>query len=375
MLLSLDNFRYASGILTGTKALIGPNILDIGITNNCNMNCIGCYFHSHRKPDRFPPEWHNKMMTKRDFCALIDEACSMKIRTISISGKGEPLLHPGILDLVAYVKEKGMRCNILTNGTLLTPTLLNDLSRIKVDKLYLSLWDCDNDRYTELHPGYGHVFENLSEIIVWQKEKVVRWPDIYLYYMLSNRNFDRLQEMYAFALHHRIKNVHFKLFEVVDDITSDYLLTEEQINTLVGGLKKIAAQENRNVPTNSLSLAAYLQHIFVKDSVYHNNLLRAAPCYMGWFYVKVMVNGDVMPCCGCPDMVMGNIHRQSLGEIWNSTTYRSFRHNALGKKDTPMFRDSLCGNLCAHYHTNLQLGRIFHWNPFAGSRCVGSKGK
>ena len=35
-----------AGALDGSKAYTGPKIIQIDLTNNCNLNCAGCWCHS-----------------------------------------------------------------------------------------------------------------------------------------------------------------------------------------------------------------------------------------------------------------------------------------------------------------------------------------
>ncbi len=88
------------------------------VTDICNLHCEGCYrqkLTGHKNLDelqeeiRFFKRWRNP-------------------DNVSIAG-GEPLLHPEILDIVAFIAEQGMKPIMLTNGEQLTPELLCELKR------------------------------------------------------------------------------------------------------------------------------------------------------------------------------------------------------------------------------------------------------
>jgi len=90
------------------------------ITDKCNIYCRGCYrtnltghkpLEQIKEEIRFFKEWRN---------------CD----NISIAG-GEPLIHPDILEIVAYIRELGMKPLILTNGVRLTDNVpfLRELKR------------------------------------------------------------------------------------------------------------------------------------------------------------------------------------------------------------------------------------------------------
>jgi len=88
------------------------------ITDICNVHCEGCYrqgITGHKPLDQVKEEvlffkkWRNP-------------------DNVSISG-GEPLIHPQILDIVAFIASHRIRPIILTNALALTPELLRELKR------------------------------------------------------------------------------------------------------------------------------------------------------------------------------------------------------------------------------------------------------
>jgi len=88
------------------------------VTDRCNINCKGCY--------RSQLEGH------RDLGELKDDIQRFKDRRncdgISIAG-GEPLLHPDILEIVAYIREQGMKAVLLSNADLLDRPRLRELRK------------------------------------------------------------------------------------------------------------------------------------------------------------------------------------------------------------------------------------------------------
>jgi organic radical activating enzyme len=90
----------------------------IEVTTACNQRCPGCYRGCDRPEHR--GETRDIREIERDILELKDlRNCSM----ISISG-GEPLLHPDIVRIVAFVKAHGMSPVLFTNGALLDRAML-----------------------------------------------------------------------------------------------------------------------------------------------------------------------------------------------------------------------------------------------------------
>lgn len=90
----------------------------IEVTDICNIHCEGCYrqyMTGHKSLEQLKEEvlFFKKWRNPDNF---------------SIAG-GEPLIHPQIVELVAYMKEQGIKPVILTNGMALTPELLHRLKQ------------------------------------------------------------------------------------------------------------------------------------------------------------------------------------------------------------------------------------------------------
>ncbi len=90
----------------------------IEVTDICNIHCEGCYrqfmtghktLEELKKEVLFFKQWRNP-------------------DNFSIAG-GEPLIHPQIVDLVAFMAKEGIKPVILTNGQALTPELLHELKK------------------------------------------------------------------------------------------------------------------------------------------------------------------------------------------------------------------------------------------------------
>jgi pyruvate-formate lyase-activating enzyme len=88
------------------------------ITDICNLKCEGCYrstLTKHKPLEqvkeelRFFKQWRNP-------------------DNVSIAG-GEPLLHPDICEIIAYIDELGMKPIVLTNAVKLTPSFLKEMKK------------------------------------------------------------------------------------------------------------------------------------------------------------------------------------------------------------------------------------------------------
>lgn len=81
------------------------------ITRTCNLRCAHCYASSENAA--YPGE-----LTTSQAMAVIDDLAEFRAPVILFSG-GEPLLRRDLFDLASRAAEKGIRCVLSTNGTLI----------------------------------------------------------------------------------------------------------------------------------------------------------------------------------------------------------------------------------------------------------------
>ena len=100
----------------------------IEITNNCNLNCSFC------SPVKKP----RKNLTTREFSEVLEK---IKDYTdyIYLHVKGEPLLHPQIIDFIQLADAYHLKVNLTTNG-ILFPKLAKELGKChNLNKINFSL--------------------------------------------------------------------------------------------------------------------------------------------------------------------------------------------------------------------------------------------
>lgn len=107
-----------------------PFSICIGPTYFCNFKCEFC---EHSLPENIlkKRQYYKTVMDFELFRKIIDDIKNFpkKLKKILFVGMGEPLMHPQIVDMVAYVSEKQIaeEIEIVTNASLLTPKMSDDL--------------------------------------------------------------------------------------------------------------------------------------------------------------------------------------------------------------------------------------------------------
>jgi len=113
-----------------------PSWIELSLIDVCNRKCTFCpKSNSDIAPDTF------QKMSRKIIDNIYDQLHKINFKgTISLCGYGEPLLHK---DLNYIVKKLSAISNVevITNGDVLSPKILQDLYIAKVSKVLISMYD------------------------------------------------------------------------------------------------------------------------------------------------------------------------------------------------------------------------------------------
>ena len=90
---------------------VKPRFLYLEVTHRCNLECIACYTGAGReKVDS---------LNLAEQKSVVRQAKEMGVKTVSLSGSGEPLLYNDLFELIDYIRKLEMAAVVFTNGTLI----------------------------------------------------------------------------------------------------------------------------------------------------------------------------------------------------------------------------------------------------------------
>lgn len=150
------------------------------LSRKCNLRCRFCY-----NPWKIEPaEDTGEMSTARVLrliSKLVDET---RPDEIILSG-GEPLLRPDIYKIIKAIKRKGIKVAIVTNGTLITAEVAEQLVSEGVDVCQVSLLSDRPEIHNEL--AGSDSFDRTIEGILTLQSKKAR---VYTFFVGTSRNLD-----------------------------------------------------------------------------------------------------------------------------------------------------------------------------------------
>lgn len=154
----------------------------IETTNICNASCIMC---PREKMDRLEGVMNAKLFKK-----IVDEAKSLGTKNIFLGGFGEPLTDPMIVDRVRYVKQQGMYCNFISNGSLWNKDITVQLIEAGLDEVRFSFYGQDKQTYEIVHRGlnYDITHNNIRNVIETRNRLGRKKPVVLVYFLTLDNN-------------------------------------------------------------------------------------------------------------------------------------------------------------------------------------------
>lgn len=314
------------------KLLAGPQSIFIDISDFCNLSCVSCWIHSPAVKNVSPP----KFMEFGMFKTIIKQAAKWQVENISISGDGEPFLHPQIKNMVDCLTENNFYKAVTTNLTF-KKDLLPYAS--KFDTLFIHIDAVTEQLYKKIHclggiNYYRRTFNNLKYIS--EISKRFGKPKLIIVHLFHRLNYKYIEDILKLLNKFNVGRILLRPFEPTEE-TKKYALSRKHLLEVENIFKKNLdndtesnIRQKTNIENNYQGLADKQQSIY--------NFER---CYSGWFNVLIDFHGDVALCCHNDNIKVGNIKEKTLPEIWNSVRAKKMRLKLKYEFnfEDPMFKD------------------------------------
>jgi GTP 3',8-cyclase len=292
-----------------------PLSLHVFPIHRCNFRCRYC-LHS------LPPQKLREMDFKKEslpfqiFKKAIDDlkVFPKPLKSLIFAGHGEPLLHPDIARMVAYVKENEVaeRVEIVTNASPLTHELTDELITAGLDRLRVSIQGLDSETYLDI-AGTRVDFNAIVENIRYFFERK-EYTDVYV-------------KIIDIALG-TMECEFYELFRPISD----------------------TAAVEYTIP--------FVKEIDLSKDVSFNRAKQGHPaspariCSMPFYQIVLLPSGKVTGCCAvAPPVIYGSVKKDSLKDLWDSKIRSDFLLRQLNNR-----RDNRICSDCAVPEYGLQPG-------------------
>lgn len=274
--------------LSNLVPLDTPYAVTMHMTTRCNSRCIFCNYHSSTSPKPLAEDMEFEIAQN-----IIDQLAKHKekIKTLHISGIGEPLLNGQTIEIVKYAKDAGIAesIDLLTNGILLTEKKIDALVDAGMNVFRISangLSDEDYKAHTESSISFNRYVERLEYLYKNKKDATV-YIKIMDFMVNTSEKKKRYEEIFG---------------PIADDIGIEYYCE------LPGPYKG----------KEELIASNFTQRGEILNPVKY--------CPYPFYFATILPNGDSAPCPNHKNVV-SNINKMQNEDttFWDCSAFNEFR--------------------------------------------------
>jgi pyrroloquinoline quinone biosynthesis protein E len=275
------------------------------LTYRCPLGCPYCSNPISLRHD-------GTELTTDEWQRVVREAAELGVLHVHFSG-GEPLLHPGLLQLVATARAAGLYTNLLTSGVPFSRSTAESLRAAGLDHVQLSLQSDEAGLADTIASRRSHADKLAAARLI----RELGWP-LTLNVVLHRANVARIPQLVALAEEldaDRLELANVQFYGWAHR-------NREALLPSIADLRKAAAC----VADARTRLRGRLRIDYVLPDALAD---RPKPCMEGWGrrYLTVNPQGDVLPCptASCIESLrFDNVRQHSLSWIWRES--QAFNH-------------------------------------------------
>lgn len=266
--------------------------IHIEIVNECNERCLHCYI---------PHDLKTKTIDSSLFYRIIQEGRDMNIINVTMSG-GEPLLHKDFLGFLSRCRELDLSVNVLSNLTLLTDDILNEMKKNPLLSVQTSIYSMDSKVHDAITKVQGSLDKTKAGVLKLLKAGI----PVQISCPIMKQNKDSFTGVVKWGNENNIS------------VAIDYVIFAAYDHTNCNLVNRLSLDEVRDAFDKQLTkeYAGYL-HDAAKEkyAVTENDPI----CSICRYYFCVSAKGDVFPCVGWQTNKIGSLFDKSIKEIWENS--------------------------------------------------------
>ncbi|MBO6229995.1 MAG: SPASM domain-containing protein [Ruminiclostridium sp.] len=270
-----------------------PYLIQIFPAYACNFRCNFCLHSLDRSEHGYISD--RTLMDMELYRKCIDDIKQFprKLKMLRFAAIGEPLVHPGIAEMIAYAKKADVAdsVDIVTNGSLLSHELSDKLIGAGLDRLRISV-------------------DGLSEASFAENTGV-------------KVDFGKYVEQIRYFYEHA-ENTHIYIKII------DYMVQKPETRELFfrtfGPICHSIAVEHLTPTISEIDYDSFSGDVKADKPQNGEVLLQSDVCPQGFYMMQINPDGKVVPCCSMKyPSVLGDTNVNTVNEIWNGKAFSDFR--------------------------------------------------
>lgn len=289
-------------MLEATQRKPRLNGIQFELTSRCNERCIHCYIPNSKKNN-------GGDMSLEKVKSIIDEFAANGGLQVTLSG-GEVFLHKDIIPIIKYCREKDLIITILSNLVALRDYQIPFLKEYNVSTVQVSLYSMDasvHDLITTVKGSFEKTKSAIEKLVKADIPVVISCP-------MMKANYKGYKDVLKYAQSIRCKvNVDVIMMAQADLDTNNLAnrLSIEETGEVISDI----IENNADYRKAITEMASFSSMMYAN----YDNFVKLPLCGAGINDCCIAENGDVYPCAGWQDMVVGNVYKQSLKDIWDNS--------------------------------------------------------
>ncbi len=337
----VNKLKSLNNRMLPSKLYYAPRWIVLGVNNICNLHCKMCDVGVDYNKSNFFQNLmgsHPINMPKELLTDVIDQTAQFFPTAKLGYASTEPLIYPHLIDSLFYAQHKGLFTSITTNALNLK-RYADGIMEGGLNEINISL-----DGPPEIHNyirGHKSSFQKAIQgidallsypnpptisifcvITEWNIGSLVEFVDLFKDYPLKTIGF-----MHTSFTPINVADAHNERFGNIYKATASNL---EEVNIENMNLDilwdEIKTLKSRSYPF-PVSFSPEVSSREQLEVFYHHpEILFGKRCNDIYHNIMIKSDGDVIPAHGrCYNLTIGNLHKKSMKEIWNSTIIAQFR--------------------------------------------------
>lgn len=279
-------------------------------TNLCNFMCNYCGHSMGLAQMQKEYDFVPSHMPMDIFCRTIDQLTEFedRLKVISLTGHGEPLLNRDLPAMIKYAKKKNVteRIETISNAALLTHELSNNLVDSGLDCIRISLQGLSSQKYMDV--------------------------------CKRNVDFEKFVDEITYLYNHKKQ---CQIFVKIMDVALDYGEDEKFYKIFDSISDRMFIEQCRPV----YSGVEMTSDMNCQEDRYGRKHESRIVCPLCFYMIGVHPNGDVAPCETIyKPTTLGNVMSDTIYNMWNGDKNKEFQRMQLRKE---RFNNSGCARCCA----------------------------
>lgn len=334
--ISRERKREIITAIASGSATRGPAHIELDLTDRCNIDCYFCNQQDVRTKEQL------SVGKVRD---VVDELVGTGLKSVRLSGGGDPLFHREILDVLDHLSARGVVVdNLTTNAVALNDDVARRLVAGEAREVLVSLNavdPADYDRMMQVRPAlFNQVLENVRNLLAVRGDRVR--PSVAIQFLIDRENVARIGEMYTLGRSLGADRVAINAVLEIPNarISSELLLTPADVEAVRPHIEEVV---RRDADSRLLQMYfpwsewnAVLTRAYEEAGYAATNLFPVAPsfkeenggCFFGWYTATVTGTGDMYPCClliSPTFQPLANINAGRVADQWNGERFARMR--------------------------------------------------